>query len=93
MMAVTRKFLPLVAVLALLNSGLPPDDPTVAKGLNYLRQLKTEQTYVRALQTMVLVEATVSDTMLTSQSSGVVGSMTFPVQNRSPFHLSVSVTV
>jgi hypothetical protein len=46
-----------LAVLSLLNCGLPVDDPMVAKGLKYLRGLKPSMTYVRALQTMVFVEA------------------------------------
>jgi len=46
-----------LAVLALLNSGVPVDDPVVANGLTYLRSLKPKFTYVRALQTMVFVEA------------------------------------
>lgn len=46
-----------LAVLALLNSGVPANDPMVAKGLTYLRGLKPSTTYVRALQTMVFAEA------------------------------------
>jgi hypothetical protein len=48
-----------LAVLALLNSGVPANDPMVAKGLTYLRSLKPTTTYVRALQTMAFVEALV----------------------------------
>jgi hypothetical protein len=46
-----------LAMLALLESGVPPDDPTVADGLRYLRALQSEDTYVVALQTMVLAHA------------------------------------
>jgi hypothetical protein len=47
-----------LATLALLNAGLKPDDPAVARALEYLRKLGTpEKTYVVALQTMVLAEA------------------------------------
>src|SRR5262245_10592155 len=46
-----------MAVLALLNAGVKPDDPTVARGLEWLRQLKPGGTYVRGLQTMVFAEA------------------------------------
>jgi hypothetical protein len=46
-----------LALLALLNSGVPVDDPMVANGLTYLRSLQPKFTYVRALQTMVFVEA------------------------------------
>jgi hypothetical protein len=48
-----------LATLALLNSGLTKDDPTVARALGYLRKLDAERTYVVALQTMVLAEARV----------------------------------
>lgn len=47
-----------LATLALLNCGLKPDDPAVAKALEFLRGLGTpERTYVVALQTMVFAEA------------------------------------
>ncbi len=46
-----------LAVLALLNAGVPVEDATISKGLKYLRGLKPGMTYVRALQTMVFVEA------------------------------------
>jgi hypothetical protein len=46
-----------LALLALLNSGVPPNDPVVSRGLKYLRTLDQSTTYVRALQTMVFVEA------------------------------------
>lgn len=46
-----------LAVLALLNSGVKPDDPTVKGGLEYLRKVKPAKTYVVALQTMALSEA------------------------------------
>ncbi len=46
-----------LALLALLNCGVPPNDPVVTKGLDYLRTLRNPTTYVRSLQTMVFVEA------------------------------------
>ncbi len=33
-----------LAMLALLNAGVPPDDPAVANGLKYLRSLKPART-------------------------------------------------
>ncbi len=46
-----------LATLALLNAGVPADEPHVQKGLSYLRQLKPERTYVVSLQTMVFCQA------------------------------------
>jgi hypothetical protein len=46
-----------LATLALLTSGVPPDDPAVAKALDYLRSLPPRKTYVVGLQTMVFAEA------------------------------------
>jgi hypothetical protein len=46
-----------LAILALLYSGVPPQDKTVARGLDYLRSFKPDKTYVRALQTMAFAEA------------------------------------
>jgi hypothetical protein len=46
-----------LALLALLNSGVPADDPTVAQGLGWLRLQRPGMTYVRALQAMVFAEA------------------------------------
>ena len=46
-----------LALLALLNAGVPPNDPSIARGLTYLRNLEQYTTYVRALQTMVYTEA------------------------------------
>ena len=45
-----------LAMLALLNAGVPPTDPVVQQGLNYVRQLPAQGTYVVGLQTMVLAE-------------------------------------
>src|SRR5262249_36143889 len=46
------------APLGLLIAGVPVNDDAVIKGLDYLRtQVKQPSTYVRALQTLVLVEA------------------------------------
>jgi len=47
-----------LCTLALLNSGVPPDDAKVSKALSVLRGLKSDRTYVVALQTMVLCQAT-----------------------------------
>ena len=46
-----------LSLLALLNAGLPVNDPMMARGLGYLRGLPPKTTYVCALQTMVYVEA------------------------------------
>jgi hypothetical protein len=46
-----------LALLALLNAGVKPDDPIIERGLRYLRQVDPNQTYVVALQTMVFAEA------------------------------------
>jgi hypothetical protein len=42
-----------LALLALLNAGVPPNDPVIQKGLEYLRGVKPQWTYVVSLQTMV----------------------------------------
>jgi hypothetical protein len=46
-----------LAMLALLNAGVPPDDPVIERGLKYLRKLPPSKTYVVSLQTMVFAEA------------------------------------
>ena len=47
-----------LAVLALLNSGVPVKDAMVDKGLRYLRSVREpKRTYTRALQTMAFAEA------------------------------------
>jgi hypothetical protein len=46
-----------LATLALLTCGVPADDPAVAGGLRYVRQLRSDKTYIRALQAIVLAEA------------------------------------
>lgn len=46
-----------LAMLALLNAGVRPDDPIIERGLKFLRGVEPEQTYVVALQTMVFAEA------------------------------------
>lgn len=43
-----------LAMLALLNAGVSPDDPVMQRGLANLRKIKPQYTYVVALQTMVL---------------------------------------
>lgn len=47
-----------LVTLALLEAGLVPDDPTIEKALEYLRQFEPAGTYTVALQTMVLAAAT-----------------------------------
>jgi hypothetical protein len=46
-----------LALLALLNAGVPPSDRVITDGLRYIRTLSQPSTYVRSLQTMVFVEA------------------------------------
>ncbi|MEX0713292.1 MAG: prenyltransferase/squalene oxidase repeat-containing protein, partial [Pirellulales bacterium] len=46
-----------LCTLALLNSGVPPDDPQVQSALNYLRKQQLSMTYGVALQTMVFCAA------------------------------------
>lgn len=46
-----------LATLALLTAGVPPTDPVVARGLDYVRKLQSNQVYIRSLQAMVLAEA------------------------------------
>jgi hypothetical protein len=46
-----------LALLALLNSGVKPDDPVIRAGLAATRKRDPADTYVVGLQTMVLVEA------------------------------------
>ncbi|OYV83000.1 MAG: hypothetical protein B7Z73_16610, partial [Planctomycetia bacterium 21-64-5] len=46
-----------ICTLALLNSGVPPDDKHVQAALNYLRKIKPTMTYSTALQTMVFCAA------------------------------------
>src|SRR5438552_3044514 len=45
-----------LAMLALLNCGVKPDDPVIRDGLRVVRSLPQKGTYVVALQTMVLAE-------------------------------------
>ncbi len=47
-----------LVTLALLEAGLEPSDPTIKKALDYIRQFKSDKTYVVSLQTMVLATAT-----------------------------------
>src|ERR1700752_2859956 len=53
-----------LCTLALLNSGVPADDPSVSRALDYLRGIIPEKTYVVALQTMVLCAAQPQKDML-----------------------------
>jgi hypothetical protein len=46
-----------LCTLALLNAGVPADDPNVARALTYLRSIEPDKTYVVSLQTMVLCAA------------------------------------
>lgn len=46
-----------LSLLALLNCGVPVDDPAVKRGLQYLRDIPPKQTYVVSLQTMVFALA------------------------------------
>jgi hypothetical protein len=46
-----------LVLLALLEAGVKPSDPTVQRGLEYLRRIPPKQTYVVALQTLALVRA------------------------------------
>ncbi len=46
-----------LAMLALLNSGVPPDDAAIVRGLKRLRTIGPRKTYVVALQTMVFALA------------------------------------
>src|SRR5262249_39123480 len=45
-----------LAMLALLNAGVRPDDPIIDRGLKYLRKVEPQYTYVVSLQTMVFAE-------------------------------------
>jgi hypothetical protein len=49
-----------LCTLALLNAGLPADDPVVAKGLDYIRSVDrtNKSTYAASLMTMALCNAT-----------------------------------
>src|SRR5262249_26196752 len=53
-----------LCTLALLNAGVPPEDPAIQKSLRYLRPLDRKQTYVVALQTMVFCAAESKDDLL-----------------------------
>ena len=46
-----------LATLALLNSGVKPDDPIIDRSLRFLRTIEPSMTYVVSLQTMVFAEA------------------------------------
>jgi hypothetical protein len=53
-----------LCTLALLNAGVPVDDPAVRKALVSLRTLTPDKTYTVSLQTMVLCEAEPKKDML-----------------------------
>jgi hypothetical protein len=46
-----------LCTLAMLEAGVPPDDPHIKSALEALRKLPPKQTYVTSLQTMVLCAA------------------------------------
>lgn len=46
-----------LALLALLNAGVKPDDPVIENGLKFLRTVPPKDTYVVGLQTMVYAAA------------------------------------
>jgi hypothetical protein len=46
-----------LALLALLNAGVKPDDPIIERGLRELRKIEPKQTYVVSLQTLAFAEA------------------------------------
>lgn len=46
-----------LVLLALLNAGVPPDDPVIQRGLKSLRRIESDHTYVVGLQTMVFALA------------------------------------
>jgi hypothetical protein len=46
-----------LCTLALLNAGVAPTDPQIQKALGYLRKVKSDKTYVIALQTMAYCRA------------------------------------
>jgi hypothetical protein len=53
-----------LCTLALLNSGVPADDPAIRKAVSYLRGLELDKTYSVALQTMALCAAEPKKDML-----------------------------
>lgn len=46
-----------LAMLALLNAGVKPDEPMIERGLKFLREVPPQYTYVVGLQTMVYATA------------------------------------
>jgi hypothetical protein len=53
-----------LCTLALLNAGVPLDDPVMQRGLNLVRKMNADRTYAIALQTMVLATATPNEDRL-----------------------------
>jgi len=49
--------LPALCTLAMLNAGVPPEDPDMQRALAWLRKQRLETTYAVALQTMVFCKA------------------------------------
>ena len=58
-----------LAVMAMLNCGVPVDDRAIVNGLSYLRDLEPDHTYVRALQTMAYAEARKPEDLLRIQKN------------------------
>ncbi len=54
-----------LCTLALLNSGVPPTDPCIAKALTRIRKSQLASTYVASLETMVLCRAEPSRDLVT----------------------------
>jgi hypothetical protein len=65
-----------LCTLALLNCGVPPDDPAVAQALDYLRSIdRPQMTYSVALRTMVFCQAEPKrDMLLIRQNVGYLES-------------------
>lgn len=53
-----------LATLALLNAGVPPEDPQIQRALARLRKIPPSSTYVTSLQTMVFCKATPKQDLL-----------------------------
>ncbi len=53
-----------LCTLALLNAGVPADDPQMRRAIEQIRILPPERTYVVALQTMVLCMASPKEDLL-----------------------------
>src|SRR5947209_759260 len=58
-----------LAMLALLNAGVKPDDPLIERGLKYLRAVPQRDVYTVGLQTMVYAAAGRKDDLERIQSN------------------------